>query len=155
MKTLNLTLATLTILMINISSIQAETLKSYSTPISGGKVLELLIKIENPVEESIPAIKIIFSMEKLQLPLIIEKEITENLPFYNLAAEKELKFNALLNTLIQTEAEITDVDFDTRAIFEEIQKEKAFNLTAEMVSRLSKHESEVFEPGLLLTTLSK
>jgi hypothetical protein len=55
----------------------------------------------------------------------------------------DVKFRELIQSMQQEEAEVNDLDFDTRAIFDEIMLAHQFELTPEILSDFIREENEV------------
>jgi len=158
MKTLNKIFATIVLITLTVGFAKADDFKTLRMPVSGGKILEILVKIENTVEEYIPVSSTVMSENKnsatyrtMQLPSYVEETVEEVLPVMNCNNENnpsEVSLNLLLAEITQPESEVIEGEIETKNIFESIQKEKVFRVTGETLAKVTKPEAEVTERGI-------
>jgi hypothetical protein len=154
MKTLNQILTAISLMTIITTASMANDFKTLRMPVSGGKILEIVVKIENTVEETIPGdLNVLNEKRKtasektLELPVYVEREVEEDYMTVNTKDEscEFISLCLLLAEIHKPEVEVEETDIDTRAIFEKIMKENSYKLTEEALSKVVKPESEVNE----------
>jgi hypothetical protein len=158
MKTLNKIFATIALITLTAGIAKADNFKTIRMPVSGGKILEIIVKIENTVEEYIPVSSTVRSENKnsatyrtMQLPTYVEETVEEVLPEMDFTSENnttEASLNLLLAEITKPENEVSEGEVETKAIFESIQKENVFRVTGETLSKVTRPEAEVNEPGI-------
>jgi hypothetical protein len=154
MKTFNqITLtATLIIMSINLSFAGSE--KTFEMRLSNGKVIQVLSKVEEAIEETIPGYdEFVYNyrqskFEITHMPEYIEQPVEEDLPVY--AEENNYGKNdylgVLLSSISKPDEEVEDdFGFDTKEVFAQIQKENRTELTNGMLAKIIKPEKEVEE----------
>lgn len=154
MKTLNqITLsATLIIMSINLSFAGSE--KTFEMRLNNGTVIQVLSKVEEAIEETIPGYDQFVNeyrqskFEITHMPEYIEQPVEEDLPGY--AEEKNYAkddyLGVLLSSISKPEEEVEDnFSFDTKEVFAQIQKENRTELTNGTLAKFIKTEKEVEE----------
>lgn len=157
MKALLITIATISLIMLSTTNVHAENFKTLRMPLTGGKVLEIMVKIESAIEETIPGYHTFLkagnrsSAIELTLPVYREEVMEENHPKVKTSdsnpSEKSLL--QLVTTIRKTEEEVNDHNINTHAIFTQIIQQNSYTLSNEKLSEFTKTESEVQDPGFL------
>jgi hypothetical protein len=157
MKATTLTFALIATLIS--TSTSAQSFKIYT---SNNLTLEVFSKVEEPVEENLPIITDAVCKSKSPANFVLEilsKEeelVAEELPVTDFC-QKQISDEymvALVRRLEKEEAEVDDLNFDTREVFNQIKDEKNYELTPEDLAGLIKEEKEVMDVILWSSALS-
>ena len=164
MKTLNQITLTAAMIIMSATLSMAGSLEKFEVKLSNGQTLEIISKVEEVVEETIPGYDETirnYRMSKFEithLPVYIETPVEEELPMYveskNYSHDDFL--GVLLSSINKPEEEVEDnFSFDTKEVFAQIQKENRTELTNGTLAKFIKTEKEVEEdlptvcPGFL------
>jgi hypothetical protein len=124
----------------------ANTWHSFRMQLSSGKEIFVISKLEKEVDEIIP-----FASAKL-----FAKNMNHSAIAGTTCTSAALVMDAEIMELVaemhaEEEAVTENLGFDPQAVFEESLKEKAFELTPEILSTFIMEEKEVAEDGYYLT----
>jgi hypothetical protein len=154
MKTLNQITLTAAMIIMSATLSMAGSLEKFEVKLSNGQTLEIISKVEEVVEETIPGYDEIIRNHRMSkfeithLPVYIETPVDEELPMYveskNYSHDDYL--GILLSSINKPEEEVEDnFSFDTKEVFAQIQKENRTELTNGTLAKFIKTEKEVEE----------
>jgi hypothetical protein len=154
MKTLNQITLTAAMIMMSATLTMAGSLEKFEVKLSNGQTLEIISKVEEVVEETIPGYEETirnYRMSKFEisyLPVYIETPVEEELPVYaeNANYSHDNYLGLLLSSISKPEEEVEDnFGFDTKEVFAQIQMENRTELTNGKLAKFIKAEKEVEE----------
>ena len=154
MKTLNQITLTAAIIIMSATLSMAGSLEKFQMRLSNGQVLEIISKVEEVVEETIPGYNEIIRNHRMSkfeithMPVYIETPVEEELPVYaeNANYNHDNYLGVLLSSISKPEEEVEDnFGFDTKEVFAQIQRENRTELTNGKLAKFIKTEKEVEE----------
>ena len=154
MKTLNQITLTAAMIIMSATLSMAGSLEKFQMRLANGQVLEIISKVEEVVEETIPGYDEIIRNHRMSkfeithLPVYTEAPVEEELPLYadNTNYSHDDYLGVLLSSINKPEEEVEDnFSFDTKEVFAQIQKENRTELTNGTLAKFIKTEKEVEE----------
>ncbi len=154
MKTLNQITLTAAMIIMSATFSLAGSLERFEVKLSNGQVLEVISKVEEVVEETIPGYEETirnYRMSKFEityLPVYTETPVEEELPVYadNTNYSHDNYLGVLLSSISKPEEEVEDnFGFDTKEVFAQLQMENRTELTNGKLAKFIKAEKEVEE----------
>ncbi|MFN2396338.1 MAG: hypothetical protein ABR597_11685 [Bacteroidales bacterium] len=154
MKTLNQIILTATLIIMSINLSFAGSEKTFEMRLNNGKVIQVLSKVEEAIEETIPGYNEFVNeyrqskFEITHMPEYIEQPVEEDLPKYTEEKNygKDDYLGVLLSSISKPEEEVEDnFSFDTKEVFAQIQREKRTELTNGTLAKFIKPEKEIEE----------
>jgi len=154
MKTLKQITLTAAMIILIVNFTIAGNTRTFEVQLSNGKVMEVISKVEQLVEETIPGFAEFITnyrmsrFEITEMPVYTENLVEEELPVFNVKKENNNDdyLGVLLSSINKSEQEVEDsFPFDTKEIFAEIQKEERKSTMDFDIARFVKVEKEITE----------